>query len=177
MNYTPGLFPQCPTLCLIAGHPVHQEHQQHFHVQQRWKFTSNNFQKIFSTLKQMKDWLDSSIIGITSNHPPRFLYRYHTMENTNGMAFERINFDCPRNYHFSVHVTSKIIFPRVTTTTSPHDFLLNIVYLVSMMKCVTGAFLQSCECAQDKLTERDVKLMISGRSGGSGTSVNERDNN
>lgn len=43
-------------------------------------------------------------------------------------------------------------------------------YLVSMMKCVTGAFLQSCEWAQDKLTERDVKLMISGRSGGSGTS-------
>lgn len=41
-----------------------------------------------------------------------------------------------------------------------------------MMKCVTGAFLQSCEWAQDKLTERDVKLMISGRSGGSGTSEN-----
>lgn len=52
-------------------------------------------------------------------------------------------------------------------------------YLVSMMKCVTGAFLQSCEWAQDKLTERDVKLMISGRSGGSGTSETgkaERDN-
>uniref|UniRef100_A0A182MBJ9 Uncharacterized protein n=1 Tax=Anopheles culicifacies TaxID=139723 RepID=A0A182MBJ9_9DIPT len=44
-------------------------------------------------------------------------------------------------------------------------------YRVSMMKFVTGAFRGSCEWAQDKSTERDVKLTTSGRPGGSGTSV------
>lgn len=39
------------------------------------------------------------------------------------------------------------------------------------MKCVTGALRGCCEWAQDKFTEREVKLINSGRSGGSGTSV------
>uniref|UniRef100_A0A182SG99 Uncharacterized protein n=1 Tax=Anopheles maculatus TaxID=74869 RepID=A0A182SG99_9DIPT len=43
-------------------------------------------------------------------------------------------------------------------------------YRVSMMKFVTGAFRGSCEWAQDKSTERDVKLTTSGRPGGTGTS-------
>jgi hypothetical protein len=39
---------------------------------------------------------------------------------------------------------------------------------------VTGALRESCECAQDKLTERDVKLIIIGRAGGSAMSGMER---
>lgn len=49
--------------------------------------------------------------------------------------------------------------------------LLLCSYLVSIMKCVTGALRGCCEWAQDKFTEREVKLISSGRSGGSGTSV------
>lgn len=44
-------------------------------------------------------------------------------------------------------------------------------YLVSIIKCVTGALRGCCEWAQDKFTEREVKLISNGRSGGSGTSV------
>lgn len=43
-------------------------------------------------------------------------------------------------------------------------------YLVSIKKCVTGALRGSCECAHDKFIDRDVKLVINGRSGASGTS-------
>lgn len=51
-------------------------------------------------------------------------------------------------------------------------FLFCLIYLVSTRKCVTGAFLGSCEWAHDKFIERDVKLVINGRSGASGTSEN-----
>jgi len=47
-------------------------------------------------------------------------------------------------------------------------------YRVSIIKCVTGAFRGCCECAQDKFTERDVKLINNGRSGGSGTSAGKK---
>lgn len=46
------------------------------------------------------------------------------------------------------------------------------IYLVSTRKWVTGAFLGSCEWAHDKFIERDVKLVINGRPGASGTSEN-----
>lgn len=40
-----------------------------------------------------------------------------------------------------------------------------------MIKSKTGEFLESCKWAQDKLTWRDVKYVINGRSGGAGISV------
>lgn len=49
--------------------------------------------------------------------------------------------------------------------------LCAFTYLVSIMKCVTGALRGCCEWAHDKFTEREVKLISSGRSGGSGTSA------
>lgn len=42
------------------------------------------------------------------------------------------------------------------------------------MKFVTGAFLGSCACAQDKLTDREVKPVIIGRLGGSGMSCTSK---
>lgn len=48
--------------------------------------------------------------------------------------------------------------------------LLYAYYLVSMTKCDTAVLRGSCECAHDKLTDRDVKLTINGLSGASGTS-------
>ena len=39
-----------------------------------------------------------------------------------------------------------------------------------MIKSSTGEFLESCKWAHDKLTWRDVKYVINGRSGGAGTS-------
>uniref|UniRef100_A0A1A9UVI6 Uncharacterized protein n=1 Tax=Glossina austeni TaxID=7395 RepID=A0A1A9UVI6_GLOAU len=50
-------------------------------------------------------------------------------------------------------------------------YLCAFTYLVSIMKCVTGALRGCCEWAHDKFTEREVKLISSGRSGGSGTSA------
>lgn len=47
-------------------------------------------------------------------------------------------------------------------------------YRVSIMKWVTGALRGCWEWAQDKFTERDVKLINKGRSGGSGTSERDR---
>ena len=43
-------------------------------------------------------------------------------------------------------------------------------HLVSNIKSSTGSFLGSCIDAQDKLTVREVKLVIIGRLGVSGTS-------
>lgn len=48
-------------------------------------------------------------------------------------------------------------------------------YLVSIRKCVTGALRGSCEWAHDRFIERDVKLVINGRSGASGTSIKWRE--
>lgn len=48
-------------------------------------------------------------------------------------------------------------------------------YRVSIMKWVTGALRGCWEWAQDKFTERDVKLINKGRSGGSGTSERDRE--
>lgn len=39
-----------------------------------------------------------------------------------------------------------------------------------MIKSVTGAFLGSCDCAQDRFTEREVNVIINGRAGISGIS-------
>lgn len=44
------------------------------------------------------------------------------------------------------------------------------LYLIWMIKSVTGEFLESCKWAHDKFTWRDVKYVINGRSGGAGMS-------
>lgn len=44
------------------------------------------------------------------------------------------------------------------------------VYLVSRMKSVTCSFFGCWFCAHERLTDREVKLVIIGRLGGSGTS-------
>lgn len=57
---------------------------------------------------------------------------------------------------------------RIIATT--YMIYILILYLVSMTKCDTAVLRGSCECAHDKLTDRDVKLTINGLSGASGTS-------
>lgn len=54
------------------------------------------------------------------------------------------------------------------------EFIKFVFYRVSMTKCDTGAFRGSCEWAHDKFIDRDVKLVINGLSGASGTSEMEK---